>query len=73
MPSLLWPCCLFGAIIQALDCASVALDQSLRQALHDKTAGTVVVQVARHTADPRTAPPTPDAPRGGRDADARKS
>jgi uncharacterized RDD family membrane protein YckC len=47
MPTLLWPCCFFGLGLQILDCLGAATDRPLRQAIHDKVAGTVVVQAPR--------------------------
>jgi hypothetical protein len=46
LPTLLW-CCGIGFVIQFVDNLYVAIDRPLRQALHDKTALTVVVKV-RH-------------------------
>jgi uncharacterized RDD family membrane protein YckC len=46
LPTLLW-CCGLGFVIQFVDNLYVAIDRPLRQALHDKTALTVVVKV-RH-------------------------
>jgi uncharacterized RDD family membrane protein YckC len=46
LPTLLW-CCGIGFVIQFVDSLYVAIDRPLRQALHDKTALTVVVKV-RH-------------------------
>jgi uncharacterized RDD family membrane protein YckC len=46
LPTLLW-CCGLGFVIQFVDSLYVAIDRPLRQALHDKTALTVVVKV-RH-------------------------
>ncbi len=47
LPTLLWSCCGIGFLLQFLDCVFVAIDRPLHQALHDKAAATVVVQVAR--------------------------
>ena len=47
LPTLLWYCCGVGLILQAIDCLFAAIDRPLHQALHDKTAATVVVQVPR--------------------------
>lgn len=44
LPTLLWPCGL-GFVLQSLDCLWLVIDQPLRQALHDKSASTVVVTV----------------------------
>ncbi|MFG1675598.1 RDD family protein [Micromonospora sp. NPDC049282] len=54
MPTLLWYCCGLGLVLQFVDAVSPLFDQPLRQALHDKRAQTVVVQLPRP--DPRTAP-----------------
>jgi uncharacterized RDD family membrane protein YckC len=48
-PTLLWPCCGAGFVLQAIDCAWVVLDRPLHQALHDKQAATVVIRVPRHS------------------------
>jgi uncharacterized RDD family membrane protein YckC len=47
LPTLLWSFCGVGFVLQFFDCAFAALDRPLHQALHDKTAATVVVHVAR--------------------------
>jgi uncharacterized RDD family membrane protein YckC len=48
LPTLLWAvCCGLTFILQAIDCLFVVIDKPLRQALHDKSAATVVVQVPR--------------------------
>ncbi|MEU7981035.1 RDD family protein [Micromonospora sp. NPDC049081] len=47
MPTLLWFCCGFGLLLQFVDAVSALFDHPLRQALHDKRAQTVVVQVPR--------------------------
>lgn len=49
LPTLLWVCCV-GFILQLIDSAFVLFDRPLRQALHDKSAQTVVVW------QPKTAP-----------------
>lgn len=46
LPTLLWYCCV-GFALQLIDCFFVVIDRPLHQALHDKAAGTVVVQVPR--------------------------
>lgn len=56
MPTLLWYCCGLGLVLQFVDAVSPLFDQPLRQALHDKRAQTVVVQLPRTRPDPRTAP-----------------
>lgn len=63
LPTLLWPCCGVGLIFQIVDCLFVATDRPLRQALHDKRAQTVVVQVAGVT--PAEPPPPHSKPDGG--------
>jgi len=64
LPVFLWSCCGIGFLIQLLDCGLPAIDRPLRQALHDKRAQTVVVQLAR-TAPPPAAPPaSPSSPAG---------
>ncbi|MFI6261214.1 RDD family protein [Micromonospora sp. NPDC051006] len=60
VPTLLWYCCGLGLLLQAIDALSPLFDHPLRQALHDKRARTVVVQVPRSTgsttSDDRTDP-----------------
>lgn len=56
MPTLLWPCCGIGLILQFIDCLFVATDRPLHQALHDKRAQTVVVHIGRNS---------PEQPDGG--------
>ncbi|WBC11416.1 RDD family protein [Micromonospora sp. WMMA1947] len=56
LPTLLWYCCGLGLVLQLIDAVSPLFDHPLRQALHDKRAQTVVVQLPRKR-DPRTAPP----------------
>ena len=74
VPTLFWSvCCGLTALYQAIDCLFVAIDRPLHQALHDKGARTVVVQVPR-PGRPETAP-TPVTPyesaAGGRHVDPR--
>jgi uncharacterized RDD family membrane protein YckC len=45
LPVFLWYCCGIGFVLQLIDCAMPLFDLPLRQALHDKQAQTVVVQV----------------------------
>jgi uncharacterized RDD family membrane protein YckC len=45
--TLLWTCGV-GFILQFVDCLFVAVDRPLHQALHDKSAATVVVDVKHH-------------------------
>ncbi|WP_433345079.1 RDD family protein [Micromonospora sp. CA-111912] len=47
LPTLLWYCCGFGLLLQLVDALSPLFDHPLRQALHDKRAQTVVVQLPR--------------------------
>lgn len=49
LPTLLWYCCGLGLLLQLIDALSPLFDQPMRQALHDKRAQTVVVQVPRTT------------------------
>jgi len=56
LPTLLWYCCGFGLLLQFVDAVSLLFDQPLRQALHDKRAQTVVVQLPRPRSYPRTTP-----------------
>ncbi len=53
LPTLLWTFCGVGFVLQLMDCGFAALDRPLRQALHDKAAATVVVQVPRPSTPPR--------------------
>lgn len=46
LPTLLWYCCA-GFALQLIDCFFILIDRPLHQALHDKAAATVVVQVPR--------------------------
>jgi uncharacterized RDD family membrane protein YckC len=46
LPTLFWTCGV-GFLLQIIDCLFVAIDRPLRQALHDKSAQTVVVHVGR--------------------------
>lgn len=46
LPTLLW-CCGIGFVLQFIDALFVAFDRPLHQALHDKSALTVVVDVGR--------------------------
>jgi uncharacterized RDD family membrane protein YckC len=55
----LWGCLGVGALFQFIDSVSPLFDQQLRQALHDKTARTVVVALPPHYR------PTADATSGG--------
>jgi uncharacterized RDD family membrane protein YckC len=43
LPTVLWPCCGVGFVLQAVDSLFVAIDRPLHQAIHDKAALTVVV------------------------------
>ncbi|PWR05253.1 transporter, partial [Micromonospora acroterricola] len=49
MPTLLWYCAGLGLVLQLVDALSPLFDHPLRQALHDKRAQTVVVQVPHST------------------------
>ncbi|MEH1129235.1 RDD family protein [Micromonospora sp. CPCC 206061] len=60
LPTLLWLCCV-GFILQLVDCLYLLFDRPLYQALHDKSARTVVVELPR----PGTAQPAPPAQPGG--------
>jgi hypothetical protein len=59
-------------VLQVIDCLFVVIDKPLRQALHDKTAATVVIQVPRpgrpETAQLKTSQPE-SVTTGGRHAD----
>jgi uncharacterized RDD family membrane protein YckC len=46
LPTLLWPCCGIGFVLQFVDAVYLLADRPLQQALHDKSARTVVVKVA---------------------------
>ncbi|RQX08171.1 RDD family protein, partial [Micromonospora globispora] len=56
LPTLLWYCCGLGLLLQLIDAVSPLFDHPLRQALHDKRAQTVVVQLPRTGPDTRTTP-----------------
>jgi uncharacterized RDD family membrane protein YckC len=56
LPTLLWTCFGVGLLLQFVDCLWAALDRPLHQALHDKSAVTVVVFVG---------PPASDRPQEG--------
>ncbi|SCL40139.1 RDD family protein [Micromonospora pallida] len=60
LPTLLWFCCGLGLLLQLLDALSPLFDHPLRQALHDKRAQTVVVQVPRTTSTPAEAHDRPE-------------
>jgi uncharacterized RDD family membrane protein YckC len=49
---ILWLCCLLGFALQFVDCLFVLVDKPLHQALHDKSAGTVVVKTGRQPKGP---------------------
>lgn len=51
LPTLLWLCCV-GFVLQLVDCVYLLFDRPLYQALHDKSAHTVVVEVPRTTNAP---------------------
>ena len=63
LPTLLWPLLRRRACsCRLIDCLFVVIDRPLHQALHDKAAATVVVQVPapgrpETAAHPRTSPP----------------
>jgi uncharacterized RDD family membrane protein YckC len=44
LPTLLWPCCGIGFVLQFVDSVYLLADRPLLQALHDKSARTVVVR-----------------------------
>lgn len=56
MPTMFWACCGFGLLLQFLDAISALFDQPLRQALHDKRAQTVVVQLSGARPESGTTP-----------------
>jgi uncharacterized RDD family membrane protein YckC len=71
LPTLFWTlCCGLTLILQFIDCLFVVIDKPLRQALHDKSAATVVVQVPR-PGRPETVQQKESATVGGRHADPR--
>ncbi|MGC4747730.1 RDD family protein [Micromonospora sp. DT201] len=49
LPTLLWYCAGLGLVLQLVDALSPLFDHPLRQALHDKRAQTVVVEVPHET------------------------
>jgi uncharacterized RDD family membrane protein YckC len=67
LPTMFWWCWGVGFLLQALDCLFVLIDRPLRQALHDKAAGTVVVHIGRAP----SAGPVSETPSGGTHADPR--
>jgi uncharacterized RDD family membrane protein YckC len=66
IPTLFWSCYGLGFLLQFVDCVFVVIDRPLHQALHDKGAVTVVVEVPRG----RRAP-LENATPGGQDAHPR--
>jgi uncharacterized RDD family membrane protein YckC len=61
LPTLFWAaCCGLTVILQAIDCFFVVIDKPLRQALHDKSAATVVIELPR-PGRPETARVVPPA------------
>ena len=66
IPTLFWSCYGVGFLLQFLDCLFVAIDRPLHQALHDKGAATVVVEVPRARKTPLE-----NATPGGQDAHPR--
>ncbi|MEU8613410.1 RDD family protein, partial [Actinoplanes sp. NPDC048791] len=63
----LWSCYGLGFVAQLVDSGSVLFDQQLRQALHDKSAATVVVAVPPgHREQPVKAPENADDSTGGK-------
>jgi hypothetical protein len=59
-----WGCAGLGFLLQLVDCLSPLFDQKLRQALHDKTARTVVIALPPN--DKRPLPATPGNAEGRR-------
>lgn len=47
LPTMLWLCCGVGFLLQFIDALFIAFDRPLRQALHDKSAFTVVVRAGK--------------------------
>jgi uncharacterized RDD family membrane protein YckC len=45
LPTLLWPCCGIGFVLQFVDAVYLLADRPLLQSLHDRSARTVVVRV----------------------------
>jgi uncharacterized RDD family membrane protein YckC len=67
-----WTCCGIGFVFQLIDSVSLLFDRPLRQALHDKAARTVVVEVPPERAAPTPARRSPDdgqSAHGGRSPD----
>ena len=57
LPTLLWTCFGLGFVLQLIDCLWAALDRPMHQALHDKSAVTVVVQAEpKPSAEQQTQP-----------------
>jgi uncharacterized RDD family membrane protein YckC len=63
LPTLLWTCFGVGFVLQFVDCVYATADRPLRQALHDKSARTVVVQLGRAT-QPAAGDPGTEKPGG---------
>jgi uncharacterized RDD family membrane protein YckC len=61
LPTLLWPCCGIGFVLQFVDAVYLLADRPLMQSLHDKSARTVVVRVPGAAGGP-AAPAAPDDP-----------
>jgi uncharacterized RDD family membrane protein YckC len=68
LPTLLWSCCGAGFVLQFIDCLFVAIDQPLHQALHDKAAATVVVQVSRPDHGQESPPQGQESPAQGQES-----
>lgn len=73
LPTLLWTCFGLGFLLQFIDCLWAAVDRPMHQALHDKSAVTVVVQAepTKSRAEPTTSPEQqtqPDHDQQGRTA-----
>ena len=62
----LWSCYGLGLLMQLIDSLSPLFDQKLRQALHDKTARTVVVELPPGWTDPVDATSSNDTAKGER-------
>jgi uncharacterized RDD family membrane protein YckC len=65
--TLAWGCLGFGLLVQFIDALSPTFDPLLRQAFHDKVAGTVVVELPPAGAAPVDVPTgagTPSSPEG---------
>jgi uncharacterized RDD family membrane protein YckC len=73
LPVLLWSCCGVGFLLQGADLLVGLLDRPLHQAMHDRHAGTVVVQVpTRQPGSPAAGQEPKDSAQTNADGDPRE-